>query len=639
MEATTTTRPTSTAPPADEALAPIWEQPSGITSFLTSVDHKRIGIRYLVTATVFFCLAGIEALTMRTQLAVPRAEVVGPEAFNELFSMHGITMIFLFVTPMLSGFGNYFVPLMVGARDMAFPRMNALSYWVFLASGLFIYSSFIVGHPPNDGWFNYVPLSTEDFTPGRNIDFYNLGLIFLAISTTAGSINFIVTIFKMRAPGMSLNRVPLFCWGVLAQAFAIVFALPALTGANILLELERTFGWHFFDPAAGGDPVLWQHLFWIFGHPDVYIIFLPAVGIVSSIVPVFSRRPLIGHTWVIFATVSVGLLGFGVWVHHMFAVGLPQVTIAFFAAVSLAITIPSGIQIFAWLATILRGRPVLKTPMLFILGFIVVFVIGGVTGVMFAAIPFDQQITDSYFVVAHFHYVLMGGAVFPIFAAIYYWLPKITGKLLAEGLGKLSFWLIFIGFNLTFFPMHISGLLGMPRRIYTYEGGLGWDAYNLASTIGAFVLGLGVLAIVGNVIWSLYRGRAAGPDPWRGNTLEWSTPSPTPEYNFGVIPRVSSPDPNWDAADREADRRIAERGELLLDDEHQAIASSEAEGEPVRVMNMPEPSIWPLALTIALAALFVGMITQVFLVAVIGALAALGAVAGWHRPREELQNQ
>ncbi|HET6830785.1 MAG TPA: cytochrome c oxidase subunit I [Solirubrobacterales bacterium] len=638
MEATPTTSASSTAPAADEVLRPVWEQPSGIVSFLTSVDHKRIGVRYLVTATAFFLIAGVEALAMRTQLAVPRADVLTPEAFNEFFSMHGVTMIFLFVTPMLSGFGNYFVPLMVGARDMAFPRLNALSYWVFLASGLFIYSSFTVGQPPTAGWFNYTPLSSDEFS-GAGIDFYNLGLIFLAISTTVGAVNFIVTIFKMRAPGMSMNRVPLFCWGVLVQAFAIIFALPALTAANLLLELQRTFDFHFFDPAAGGDPVLWQHLFWIFGHPDVYIIFLPAIGIVSSIVPVFSRRALVGHTWVIFATVAIGLLGFGVWVHHMFAVGLPQVTIAFFAGVSLAITIPSGIQIFAWLATMLRGRPVLKTPMLFIVGFIAVFVVGGVTGVMFAAIPFDQQITDSYFVVAHFHYVLMGGAVFPIFAAIYYWLPKISGKLLDERLGKTSFWLIFIGFNVTFFPMHISGLLGMPRRVYTYDGDLGWDSYNLLSTIGAFVLALGVLAIVANVIWSIYRGRPAGPDPWEANTLEWATPSPTPAYNFGVIPRVSSPDPNWDTADREADRRLAAEGELLLADEHQAIAASEVEGEPVRVMHMPEPSIWPLAVAVALSILFVGMITQVYLIAVLGALAALGAIAGWHRPHEELQNQ
>ncbi len=641
MEASAPTAPaaTSTAPAADRLLAPVWEQPPGIVSFLTSVDHKRIGVRYLITATAFFLLAGIEALAMRTQLAVPDAGVLGPEAFNQLFSMHGVTMIFLFVTPMLSGFGNYFVPLMIGARDMAFPRLNALSYWVFLASGLFIYSSFLAGSAPSAGWFNYTPLSDATYSPGSGIDFYNLGLIFLAISTTAGAVNFIVTIFKMRAPGMSMNRVPLFCWGVLVQAFAIIFALPALTAANLLLELQRSFGFHFFDPGAGGDPLLWQHLFWIFGHPDVYIIFLPAVGIVSSIVPALSGRPLVGHSWVIFATVAVGLLGFGVWVHHMFAVGLPQVTIAAFAGVSLAITIPSAIQIFAWLATMLRGRPRLATPMLFVVGFIAVFVIGGVTGVMFAAIPFDQQITDSYFVVAHFHYVLMGGAVFPIFAAIHYWLPKISGRMLDERLGKVSFWLIFVGFNATFFPMHIAGLLGMPRRIYTYDASLGWDGYNLLSSIGAGVLAAGVLAIVVNVIRSLYRGEPAGPDPWRANTLEWSTPSPTPAYNFGVVPRVGSPDPNWDAADREADRLLAERGELALDHEHQAIASSEVEGEPVRIMQMPEPSIWPLAVTLSLAVLFAGLIAHVYLFAVLGGLAVLGSIAGWHIPHPELEDQ
>src|ERR671935_2116475 len=420
--------------PAAKKLAPVWESPRGLVSFLTTVDHKRIGTRYLVTAGIFFCLAGLEALTIRTQLAVPRNDLVSPEGFDELFSMHGITMIFLFATPMLAGFGNYFVPLMIGARDMAFPRVNALSYWTFLGSGLFMYSSFVVGHPPNDGWFNYVPLSAREYTPGVNIDFYNLGLLFLAFSSTAGAINFIVTIFRLRAPGMSINRIPLFCWAILAQAFALVFALPALSAANIMLELERQFGFHFFDAGAGGDPILWQHLFWIFGHPDVYIIFLPAIGIVSSIIPTFARRPMVMHTWLALATLATGIVGFGVWVHHMFATGLPQVTMTFFSAASFMIVIPSGLQVFAWIATVLAGRPVLRTPFLFTLGFVVVFVIGGLTGLMFAAVPFDQQTTDSYFVVAHFHYVLFGGAVFPIFAGLYYWLPKMSGRVLHERL-------------------------------------------------------------------------------------------------------------------------------------------------------------------------------------------------------------
>ena len=365
---------------------------------------------------------------MRMQLAGPNRRLLSPEMYDQLFSMHGVTMIFLFITPMLSGFGNYFVPLQIGARDMAFPRLNALGYWIFLASGLFLYSSLVLGIAPDDGWFNYAPLSSA--SPGSNIDFYGLGLIFVGISTTIGAVNFIVTMARLRAPGMSLNRMPLFCWSVLATSLSIVFALPALTLDCLLLELQRKWGFHFFDAAHGGDALLWQHLFWIFGHPDVYIIFLPAVGIVSTIIPVFSQRPMVAQSWVILATMATAFLGFGVWVHHMFAVGLPQITMTFFAAASMTIAIPSGIQVFAWLATILTGRPVIRTPFLFIIGFIVTFVIGGLSGVMFAVIPFDQQVTDSYFVVAHFHYVLFGGAVFPILAAIHYWLPKMSGRLL-----------------------------------------------------------------------------------------------------------------------------------------------------------------------------------------------------------------
>jgi cytochrome c oxidase subunit 1/cytochrome c oxidase subunit I+III len=576
---------------------------------------------------------------MRTQLAVPRNDLLDPGAFNELFSMHGFTMIFLFATPMLSGFGNYFVPLMIGARDMAFPRINALSYWTYLGTGVFVYSSFLVGTPPNNGWFNYVPLASKEYTPDLNIDFYNLGLIFLAISTTAGAANFIVTIFKMRAPGMSLGRLPLFCWAVLAQSFAIIFALPSLTTANVMLELQRKFGWHFFDVEAGGDPVLWQHLFWIFGHPDVYIIVLPALGIVSTVLPAFARRPVLAYPWLVFATVATGLIGFGVWVHHMFALGLPQVTLALFAAVSMAITIPSGIQIFAWIGTLLAGRPVLTTPLLFVVGFIVVFVVGGVTGVMFAAIPFDQQVTDSYFVVAHFHYVLFGGAVFPIFAAVYYWLPKITGRLLSETVGKISFWLVFIGFNVTFFPMHVSGLLGMPRRIYTYEGGLGWDGYNLVSTIGSFVLGLGIFAIVANVVWSFFRGREAGPDPWGGDTLEWATTSPPPDYNFAAVPTVSSHTPNWDVEDRRSDVERAARAELVMAEGHQTLGSSEVEGEPDAVLHMPEPTLLPFLLMLSLAVFFTFFLVDLYLIALLGLAGTLVVIAVWNRPREELQNQ
>ena len=613
-----------------ERLQRAWAEPGPFVNAIATVDHKRIGVRYLITATVFFLLAGLEALTLRTQLASPGEHVLSPEAYDQLFSMHGITMIFLFVTPMLSGFGNYFVPLQLGARDMAFPRLNALGYWIFLASGMFIYSSILIGKAPDDGWFNYAPLSLVSHGP--NIDFYGLGLIFLGLSSTAGAINFIVTIIRLRAPGMSINRMPLFCWAVLATSLSIIFAVPSLTADCLLLELSRKWGYHFFDTAHGGDPLLWQHLFWIFGHPDVYIIFLPAVGIVSTIIPVFSRRPMVAYPLVALATMSTGLLGFGVWVHHMFAVGLPQLAMTFFAAASMAIAIPSAIQVFAWLATIIGGRPVMRTPFLFVLGFIVVFVIGGLSGVMFAVISFDQQVTDSYFVVAHFHYVLFGGAVFPILAAIHYWLPKMSGRMFSERLGVASFWVVFIGFNLAFFPMHISGLLGMPRRVYTYPDHMGWNLLNLLSTIGSFVLAFGILLILLNVLWSVARGAPAGNDPWGANTLEWSVASPPPAYNFATIPVVRSANPNWDIDDRAEDRARLERGELVFAEGHETVATSEVDANLERLLQMPSDSPWPLAVAAALTVFFVGLVARSNVSAWVGVALIVVTLVGWHFP-------
>jgi cytochrome c oxidase subunit I+III len=605
-----------------------WAEPRGLVAALTTVDHKRIGVRYLLTASVFFLLGGVEALVLRLQLAGPNRRLLSPEAYNQLFSMHGITMIFLFVTPMLSGFGNYFVPLQIGARDMAFPRLNAFSYWVFLASGLFIYSSLVLGIAPDAGWFAYAPLSTT--SPGLNLDFYGLGLILLAISTTAGAVNFIVTMARLRAPGMSLNRMPLFCWSVLATSLSVVFALPALTLDCLFLELQRKWGFHFFDSAHGGNTLLWQHLFWIFGHPDVYIIFLPAVGIVSTIIPVFSQRPMVARTWSILAIMATAFLGFGVWVHHMFAVGLPQLTMTFFAAASMTIALPAGIQVFAWLATIITGRPVMKTPFLYIVGFIVVFVIGGLSGVMFAVIPFDQQITDSYFVVAHFHYVLFGGAVFPIIAALHYWLPKMSGRLFDERVGRAGFWLIFLGFNLTFFPMHISGLLGMPRRVYTYPAGEGWGLLNLLSTIGAFVLAFGLVVMAANLAWSLVAGAPAGENPWNANTLEWTTSSPPPSYNFPVTPAVRSADPAWDHAAREDDRERLRDGMLVFPDGHETAGTTELGGDLDEVLRMPEGSGWPLALAVSLAVVVTGLIASSNIAAALGIVCCIVALAGWH---------
>ena len=603
-----------------------WAESTGVFAWLGTVDHKRIGVRYLVTASLFFLAGGLEAALIRAQLARPEQRLLSPEAYNQVFSMHGLTMIFLFVTPMLSGFGNYMVPLMIGARDMAFPRLNAFGYWVFLASGLFLYSGLVLGTAPDNGWFNYAPLSLRAYSDGPNIDFYAIGLIFLGISTTAGAINFIVTILKLRAPGMSINRMPLFCWAVLATSLSIVFAIPSLTVASGLLELQREWGFHFFDVAGGGDPVLWQHLFWIFGHPDVYIIFLPAVGIVSTIVPVFSRRPMIAYTWVALATMATALLGFGVWVHHMFAVGLPQVSMTFFAAASTIIAIPSGIQVFAWLGTMVKGRPLVRTPFLYVIGFVVTFVVGGLSGVMFAAIPFDQQVTDSYFVVAHFHYVLFGGAVFPIFAAIHYWLPKITGRMYDERLGVASFWLVFVGFNVAFFPMHVSGLLGMPRRVYTYPSGMGWDVTNLLSSIGSVVLVLGTVTILVNVVRSWLAGPPAGPDPWGANTLEWATSSPPPPYNFERIPVVRSADPLWDGESGPSD--------LVLPEGHATPATMPLDADPAAVLEMPAESLAPLLAAAAIVLVCIGLVAHLDLLAVVAGVAAALVLAFWHGPRE-----
>jgi cytochrome c oxidase subunit I+III len=620
-----------------ERLERIWGEAENLHSWVTTVDHKRIGLKYLYTGLAFFVIGGIEALLLRVQLAQPNLGVLEPEAFNQLFTMHGTTMMFLFAIPVLSGFGNYLVPLMIGTRDMAFPRLNAFGYWVFLAAGIFLHSSFLIGRAPNAGWFNYVPLADEIYTPGPNVDFYALGLLFLGISTTGGVINFIVTILKMRAPGMSINRMPIFVWGELAMALATVFAIPPLTVALGFLTLERRFGFHFFDTAAGGDPILWQHLFWIFGHPLVYIIVLPALGIVSAIIPTYSRRPMIGYTYIVIAEMAIALIGFGVWVHHMFAIGLPAISLSFISAASFMITIPSGTQIFAWLATMIAGKPVFRTPMLFVLGFIVIFVIGGLSGVMFASVPFDQATTDTYFVVAHLHYVLVGGAVFPIFGGLYHWLPKFTGRMLNERLGVLSFWTMFVGFNLAFFPMHVIGLLGQPRRTYTYEAGLGWDAYNLASTIGAFLFAVGILLVFFNWWRSTRKGPSAGNDPWHSETLEWATTSPPPEFNFERIPTVRSKEPTWDQPELRDGAQPEASGGIALAGGHLTLSTSMLDGTPQAVVHMPHGSPWPFLLAIALAIFFFGLLIGIAVVTGAGVAAIVAGICGWFWPQGETQ--
>jgi len=526
-----------------------------VGDWIMTTDHKKIGIMYIVTAFFFFLAGGVEALLVRTQLAVPNGKVLSPEIYNQVFTMHGTTMIFLFVMPMLTGLGNYVVPMMIGARDMAFPRMNAFGFWVVLLGGLFLTSSFLFGAAPNAGWFSYAPLTelTQDCgatavlcTPGANMDFWALGILMLGISSIAASLNFVVTILKLRAPGMTINRMPMFTWMTLVTAFLLLFALPSVTAAAILLLLDRHLGTHFFQSGFGGDPLLWQHLFWSFGHPEVYILILPAFGIISEVLPVFSRKPLFGYTFVAWSGVAIGFLSFTVWAHHMFAVGLPLVAQAFFATSTTLIAIPTAVKIFNWVFTVYGGKISFKAPMLFALGFVAMFLIGGLNGIALAVVPVDYQLTDTYFVVSHLHYVLFGGTAFGVFAGIYYWFPKMTGKLLNERLGQVQFWLMLIGVNLTFFPMHILGLLGMPRRIYTYPDNLGWNDLNLLATIGAFTIAAAVLVFLWNFVITLRSGQPAGTDPWDAFTLEWDTDSPPKPYNFPVLPIVRSRRPFYD---------------------------------------------------------------------------------------------
>jgi cytochrome c oxidase subunit 1 len=585
----------------------------GLVSWLTTVDHKRIGLLYGASALVFFLIAGLEALLMRLQLAQPDGQVVGAQRFNELFTMHGTSMVFLAVMPLSAAFFNYLVPLMIGARDVAFPRLNAFSYWVFLLGGLFLNASWLVGAAPDAGWFGYAPLTSKPFSVGPHSDFWLLGLLFLGTSSILASINFLVTILNLRAPGMTFLRLPLFVWTTLVTNVLILLAFPPVTVALIFLMFDRFFGTPFYIPAGGGSPLLWQHLFWIFGHPEVYILILPAMGIVSEVLPAFARKPLFGYPSMVYATALIGFMGFGVWAHHMFAVGMGPIADSAFALTTMLIAIPTGIKIFNWLSTIWDGSLRYRTAFCFAVSFVAMFTIGGLSGIMHASPPVDLQQTDSYFVVAHFHYVLFGGMVLALFSGIYYWFPKMTGRLLDERLGLLHFWLMLIGFNLTFFPMHFLGLMGMPRRIYTYAPGLGWDFWNLVCTVGAVVQGVSMLVFVANVARTLRRGAPAGADPWDGRTLEWAIPSPPPVYNFATLPTVLRRDALWLAKHPDA------RGPGLAD--LRALVT------PSGPIHMPEPSYWALLTALAMIVLVAGALLHLAVVIVGGLLTALAVLA------------
>ena len=618
--------PKLTGAKLEAKLAATWSNPPGFIGWLSSVDHKDIGRRYIITALVFLALAGALAIAMRVQLSRPDSDLIGAARYNEIFTMHGTTMMFLFAVPVMQGMQIYLTPLMLGTRAMSFPRLTAFSYWMYLAGGCLLWVAFILNIGPDIGWFAYPPLSGPQYGIGKRSDIWAQMVTFTEIAALAVAVALTVTTLKQRAPGMTLARMPIFAWATLVTSLMVIFSMPSVALASTFLLSDRLVGTHFYNPAENGDALLWQHLFWFFGHPEVYIIFLPATGFVSEIVATFSRRSIAFYPIVVLSLVATGILAFGLWVHHMFTTGLPRVGYSFYTAASISVSVPTGLQLFCWIATMWEGRPRLAVPMLYVIGFFFTFVIGGLTGVIIAAVPLDLQLHDTYFIVAHFHYVLIGGAVFPLLGAITYWFPKFTGRMMSEPLGKLSFWMIFLGFQLAFFPMHISGLMGMPRRVYTYPAGMGLELPNLLSSIGSMVVALAVLLFVLNMVRSVFAGRSAAPNPWQASTLEWAAGCPPAPYNFAHIPVVDSRTPLWDAGENLSvvhGLRVEDR-ELLLTS---VMAATPSVREP-----SAEPAIWPLVAALAVTVMFVCSIFSPWAV-LFGAVPVTIALTAWFWPK------
>jgi len=607
-------------------LAKTWGNPPGFVGWLSSVDHKDIGRRYIVTALTFLALGGVLALVMRLQLSKPDNDLVGAARFSELFTMHGTTMMFLFAVPVMQGLQIYLTPLMIGTRNTAFPRLNAFSYWTYLAGGCLLWVAFVLNIGPDIGWFAYPPLSGPQYGVGKRTDIWAQMVTFTEVAALAAAVSLTATILKQRAPGMTLARMPLFVWATLVTSLMIIFSMPSVALASGLLLSDRLVGTHFYNPAERGDALLWQHLFWFFGHPEVYIIFLPATGFVSEIVATFSRRTIVHYPIVVLALVGTGILAFGLWVHHMFATGLPRIGYSFYTAASIAVSVPTGLQIFCWIATLWEGRPRLDVPLLYVIGFIITFVIGGLTGVMIAAVPLDLQLHDTYFIVAHFHYVLIGGAVFPLLGAITYWYPKFTGTMMSDRFGKISFWMIFLGFQLAFFPMHIAGINGMPRRVYTYPAGMGLELPNLLSSIGSMIVAAAVLLFVVNMVKSYSFGRKAEANPWGGSSLEWDTACPPERYNFAHIPVVESRTPLWDAGEK-----MPVAHGLRVED-REVLLTTVMSAEPDVREPSAEPSIWPFVSAVAVSIMFICSIFSPWAV-LIGAVPATVALIAWFWPK------